>query len=558
MRTIAFYSYKGGQGKSLMAANLAVCLSRLRKNSVLVDLDLDAPSLHNKIEAGEPALGSGGIVQLINNSIRFEGGKEWDDATLADIEFAPVRDVALYSYVLDDPREKGAAGGRSDYGSIRLFAAGNIYKDDYWKVVWSALWRDIFTVVDREERQKATPQDVAKVGGFLKEIKRRIQEIDRPSPDYLIVDCRSGSSALTTTIINAWLDNPDTDSLVYAFSFNEDNITYLDRFVREHRSELSKRIRLALCRVPQSIEYRGDRKLMAAIHKLDIDWDDLNVIRSDRDLERSERVRLGLHAPPDPGGITQDYLKLFEKLIPREDWLGQESLALAIGLQQEEIDVTERVFNLDVNAGALTNPNDGTRNVAFKVETFQLLLQGLQKGIDNLRETEKPDGAGALTADAEDSLQRLLYHAGTQCGQRFGESLAADLAHSAQIGAQERILRWCHFDSDVGFGRFDIDPETIHIRGTRLLHCDVLLRDSFLTPERRDDQRDGLRDVEISEGAEHKYCELMRGYVKGVLERLLNVAEDTLTVTHQPLEDDIGSSASCKFVVDDTTAQTRR
>src|SRR5436309_1062165 len=44
--TVAFYSYKGGVGRSLLLANVAVILAQAGRRVVCVDLDLDAGGLH--------------------------------------------------------------------------------------------------------------------------------------------------------------------------------------------------------------------------------------------------------------------------------------------------------------------------------------------------------------------------------------------------------------------------------------------------------------------------------------------------------------------------------
>lgn len=49
MRVITFYSYKGGTGRTLLAANIAVLASRLGMRVVAVDLDLEAPGLSYKL-----------------------------------------------------------------------------------------------------------------------------------------------------------------------------------------------------------------------------------------------------------------------------------------------------------------------------------------------------------------------------------------------------------------------------------------------------------------------------------------------------------------------------
>jgi chromosome partitioning protein len=46
IKCIAFHSYKGGTGKTTIAANLAVLLARKRYHVFLIELDVYAPSLN--------------------------------------------------------------------------------------------------------------------------------------------------------------------------------------------------------------------------------------------------------------------------------------------------------------------------------------------------------------------------------------------------------------------------------------------------------------------------------------------------------------------------------
>lgn len=54
MRVISFYSYKGGTGRTLLVANLAVYAARLGCSVVMVDLDLEAPGLAYKVLPSPP------------------------------------------------------------------------------------------------------------------------------------------------------------------------------------------------------------------------------------------------------------------------------------------------------------------------------------------------------------------------------------------------------------------------------------------------------------------------------------------------------------------------
>ncbi len=49
METITFYSYKGGVGRTLAMANIALYLSRFGLDVCLIDFDLEAPGLHYKL-----------------------------------------------------------------------------------------------------------------------------------------------------------------------------------------------------------------------------------------------------------------------------------------------------------------------------------------------------------------------------------------------------------------------------------------------------------------------------------------------------------------------------
>src|SRR5258708_1479869 len=51
MKTITFYSYKGGVGRSLALANIATRLAELGKKVCLLDFDLEAPGLYYKFSS---------------------------------------------------------------------------------------------------------------------------------------------------------------------------------------------------------------------------------------------------------------------------------------------------------------------------------------------------------------------------------------------------------------------------------------------------------------------------------------------------------------------------
>src|ERR1043166_2513614 len=47
MKIVMFWSYKGGSGRTVAAANAAAALAKLGKKTAIIDLDFEAPGLHH-------------------------------------------------------------------------------------------------------------------------------------------------------------------------------------------------------------------------------------------------------------------------------------------------------------------------------------------------------------------------------------------------------------------------------------------------------------------------------------------------------------------------------
>src|SRR5258705_8465678 len=111
MRTITFYSYKGGVGRSLLVANTAKYLSTLGKRVFAVDLDLEAPGLHYKFELGFDAATTkpaAGVVDVLRN---FLENDSWPEA--------------LSDFTTEVEVPSGA-------GPIFIMRAGTAPQGDYW------------------------------------------------------------------------------------------------------------------------------------------------------------------------------------------------------------------------------------------------------------------------------------------------------------------------------------------------------------------------------------------------------------------------------------------
>lgn len=586
MKTIGFYSYKGGTGKSLMAANLAVCLSRLGKHCVVVDCDIQGPSIHHKFgEGGVFAPGCGGLLKLISTSFENapefkayrEGARDqqssrkdaWHALRLESVKPVYSGSIGDCLYKIASPRDETEEAPAKSFGEIRLIPAGDTSKPDYWGIAWSPLWRELFTLFNSFATQNLDQETYLRHLQFLCDIKTAISNLD-PKPDYLIVDFPAGGSEMTTTLVNAWVD-----TIVYSLAFNRENISYLRKSFGKLRRAGKERkafglssqemaLHVVLSRIPTSFDYR-DRELDQALDESHYPASDLHVLHSDRDLEMVEQIRLGYQTLPQNRRLTHDYLRLFEKLIEPAD-VPEGGLTATLDLPTF-FEEKERIFKHETQRGTLINPNDDSRNVSLKVATFQNLLLGFKEGMDGLLSDEQPhccDTTVGSTSrerliEAADSdapkVRQVLRLAGHGCGAAFGDALLTKIGRD-KVGMHGRIEMWTRFDSDVGFGRFVFDDSNYEEAGRggnrRHIKCDIYLLESFLTP---------AIDTGLELPPKHLLCELMTGYIEGVLSRLLGqdveVVHKHCPESHLPqrVRDEIGDvsrspkSQSCHFAV---------
>ena len=98
MKTITFYSYKGGVGRTMALANIAVLLSKRGKKVLVVDWDLEAPGLHEYFNNNEyekvPANKKGGLMGLLKTAKTDKAKSCWRDY-LSKVIF-PLVYVILY------------------------------------------------------------------------------------------------------------------------------------------------------------------------------------------------------------------------------------------------------------------------------------------------------------------------------------------------------------------------------------------------------------------------------------------------------------------------------
>lgn len=186
METLAFYSYKGGVGRSLLLANAARFLASLGKGVVALDFDFEAPGLHYKL----------GRAASRDSGAKTEGGAVPYLVATAQGSADPPP-LAAHMIEVPVPPEAG--------GWLRLMPAGPAPERAYWTAL-KQLGEQIH--FDDPSGQGLMP---------LLDLHGRIA--DELRPDYLLIDVRTGVTelgGLVTTLL--------ADTVVCMFVANQESL----------------------------------------------------------------------------------------------------------------------------------------------------------------------------------------------------------------------------------------------------------------------------------------------------------------------------------------------
>ncbi|MBI1927623.1 AAA family ATPase [Candidatus Poribacteria bacterium] len=314
MRTITFYSYKGGMGRTLMAANFGVYLAKLGKKAILVDFDLESPGLDSKFRDLALQNGQKGLLDYL---LHFQETGN-DDIPIEDVTV----DVPIHLV---------------ETGMLRMIPAGDYLNREYSMRLNRLDWSKIFS----EERQ-----GVAFFQQFLKKIEVTF------APDFLIVDSRTGISEIggvCTQIL--------ADEVVLLSNLSAENIkmTKLMAIRIGEDSEIAKLlgkkidVEVVVSRVPKPEEGLEEFKEKCSNH-LKISPSYLFFLFSSRALEEEEFVVMDGEMKRDEE-LTQGYLRLFSGMnIDLADTTTQKELG-RIGqefLTKPDMDIEKRLEELAV------------------------------------------------------------------------------------------------------------------------------------------------------------------------------------------------------------------
>jgi MinD-like ATPase involved in chromosome partitioning or flagellar assembly len=289
VRTVAFYSYKGGVGRTLLAANIGAHLALLGKRVVLIDLDLEAPGLHYKFNLpadAQPSIGVLGFFQAIRSAKQLSGQ--------TDLEIpASLENNSHYKDLAIQIPTEGT-------GSLWLIPAGPLSIENYWAKLAEvdlALWG-------------AT--DPASLADAAKQLVRYCET--ELGADVVLVDSRTGVTDTNALGLVAMADE------VVAVAVPTDEqldglLGVLNRLDRKATVVLSRMSPTAETRRSKQLSNREDR----ALGRIAWEANDPAVYRLtwDRYVELNELVAIASWVrPKDVGELFEDYLALSRGVFP--------------------------------------------------------------------------------------------------------------------------------------------------------------------------------------------------------------------------------------------------
>ncbi|SDL24295.1 KGGVGR-motif variant AAA ATPase [Kriegella aquimaris] len=371
MKTITFYSYKGGVGRSLTLSNIAMRLADLGKKVCLVDFDLEAPGLHLKfsdyIESSELKKG---VVEYISD---FQ-----NDGFLPD---------TFDSYLLKIHYDSTLSG------AIYFFPAGNLNTNAYWKKLSSISWKELF--------YSKNNLGVELLLNLKEKIKNEI------NPDFLLIDSRTGItdiSGMAMTLLS--------DSVVILAANNKENLIGSRRIIKGLKNDsnnLTGKLPKTYCvltRIPYypnpEEKYKETRMVKKALHTINKDEkliDKLFVIHSDPALEVEEEFKINYLSKNTKNvvPIEEDYLTLFKELTTGD--LDQKQIDKFNKLRESEYLIEEALNSRDnalrlkklKEALELNTDSDEIHSMISitygELESYHEALEYIEKAI-NLNEDE--------------------------------------------------------------------------------------------------------------------------------------------------------------------------
>src|SRR6202035_4226777 len=293
MKTITFYSYKGGVGRTLVVANVAQYLAQFGLRVVVMDLDLEAPGLHHKFALGRPPFPHApGVADYLSYFMDYG---------------APPPDLTQYVVSVPSPR--------GDSLPINLIPAGDAPAASYWEALSSIDWHYLLF------------SEHAPGVALFEDLKARIET--ELAPEYLLIDARTGmtetggvaTSLLADVVVTLTLDTREHVEGVRSVlrSVNKTRLANGDDPIQ---------LEVALSRLSGADEEALQKKARGVLAFLNEPADDASetlslsevlVLHAEPNLQEYERLLIGGDVETKTEEVlVADYLDLFARFIPAE------------------------------------------------------------------------------------------------------------------------------------------------------------------------------------------------------------------------------------------------
>jgi MinD-like ATPase involved in chromosome partitioning or flagellar assembly len=276
MKIITCYSYKGGVGRTLTAANFALYLAKLGFKVVAIDFDFEAPGLDSKFPQIRLKDDQRGMLDLI-----------------LDFQLHGTIPEDITSYAIPVPFDATS----DSPGTLQLIPAGDYLNEEYPTKLNKLRWDSVFA---------SEQGGIAFLRAFLALVNRDL------GADFVVVDSRTGISE-TAGVCTQLL----ADEVLMLSSLSAESIKMTSHIASSIRSSsiahsLGKRIevKVVVTRVPRPKDIEAFRRRWQKA--FGVSEDRFFMLFSSPLLESSEY--LAVNEPTLSGELTSNYIELFQSL----------------------------------------------------------------------------------------------------------------------------------------------------------------------------------------------------------------------------------------------------
>ena len=491
MKTINFYSYKGGVGRTMLTAQIARILAALGKKVLVADFDFDAPGIPSAFNVDMSAVEKG-ICDLCKEFIELESNEESGFKQ----NLAKLFQEETNEYLLNISAISDAGYGKN--GIIQILPSGNI-NEEYWNYLSNRDWMD-FCMRPREESRKSF------LGFFCDFLQPILADLNY---DYLLIDSRAGITQYGKVARHI------SERLAVIFCPNEEAKRAIGSGLLPMMVDSNlEKIVFIISRIPPELHEKKEKVFAEIVELIEKNIPDKNKLSTDKEilklhadiatqLDSNKRLIDDRYLTGKNGEIVpmnEDIIRIFIELCPEEiperaKNLPMKDQANAVWheIYRNNIDniVENRVFRIVKEKGEILNI-DESRNVALRVKTYVGLLNNFYQSFFDIAESDEET--------CIKSLNRTLYDAGVSCGDTFGESFVALDSYIKAPGESNKtknIEQWCRFDTEAGFGKMSYKNEN----GEKILS----IKNLFI----------------MARGTTTDYTAFFTGYVVGVLKEIL-------------------------------------